>query len=135
MIVKTEFLRFRNHPRPISYPLSLAGRWAYTETFDISQLPRIEKLLFVPIANEQVFLPDVWVEEENVPYAWRCESCLAGSGRYNEVFQTDWERLRDLAEGNPSPKQMDQIRDHARQQEIILTWARGVKENVPDRTK
>lgn len=127
MIVHTSYLKFRELPRPVRYPLYLMKYGGLTETFELGTPFPVHQLIFVPVVNEQVFFPDVEVNEKQVPYCWRCESCLAGSGRYGEVFQTDWETIGNLTRGTPSPDQMNQISDHAHQHEIMWAWARGLE--------
>jgi hypothetical protein len=76
---------------------------------------------------EEVYFSNIYVNEEDVPYLWKCESCICGSGNYRNVFKTDYEKFENLHNGSPSEKQMNQISEHARQHEIIWSWARSLK--------
>jgi hypothetical protein len=127
MIVRTQYFKFRELLRPVRYPLCLGKYGGLTETFEPGTPFPVHQLIFFPVTEAEVYFPDVYIKEEEVPYSWQCESCLAGSGRYGEIFQTDRERIGDLVQGKPSEKQMNQIRDHARQHEIMWAWARGLE--------
>lgn len=128
MIVRTEFLRFRERPRPVYYPIMLSVPGVGPKEFDPRDiLSQTQRLTFTPETMEEVYFSNIYVNEEDVPYLWKCESCICGSGNYRNVFKTDYEKFENLHNGSPSEKQMNQISEHARQHEIIWSWARSLK--------
>lgn len=127
MIIRDEYsyLIRRETPRPTYYPVMLPissyGNGLYT-----GAEATVRKLTFHPEVDERVHYPDVYVNEEDIPYRWGCLDCYSASGDRN-AFVTDWEKIKDLVWGQPSPRQMDEIREHAKQHQIIWSWVRGLE--------
>ena len=72
----------------------------------------------------------------DVPWRWKCWSCYAACGEDRHLFKTIWARREDLGERGgrdrggwctPSSFQQDEIREHAKQHEIMWSWVRGLK--------
>jgi hypothetical protein len=59
-------------------------------------------------------------------YCYQCMSCYLACGTKEEVFTTDYAEAKDLKDG-PTKDQQEQIRQHTKQHQIMLQWARSVK--------
>lgn len=114
--------------RPVGLTQGLDQAYATTVTNNI--------LFFAPEFDEEVLRPDAYVKVWDVPWRWYCQSCLAASGNYRDLFRTDYARRENLlGQGNrehggwdtPTVQQQDQMVAHAKQHEIMYAWAKGLK--------
>lgn len=135
MIVREEWDKYKLHgPIPYKYPLYLATPGlAETSPATIGDL---QQLIFEPECDQDVYLLDVYIKVWDVPWRWKCQSCYYGSGNDRDIFRTDYVRREDLGEkgdrdhggwSSPSYSQQDQMRQHAKQHQIMFSWARSLK--------
>lgn len=135
MIIREEHDRFRlQPPQPYYYPWYRPMSAGIGE--DIPAVGEMDRIIFTPEYDDQVLEPNVYVKVWDVPWRWVCQTCYMASGGHRAVFKTDWVRREDLGERGdrdrggwctPALSQQDQIREHAKQHEIMYAWAKGLK--------
>jgi hypothetical protein len=77
------------------------------------------------LEHDGVFLLPV-PEWSSHQYRYRCSDCHLDCGTDEDGFVTDWACAKDIKDG-PTETQLDQIRKHTKQHQIMLAWARSLK--------
>ena len=135
MIIREEFDRFRlEPPRTFYYPWYRPLRGGIDK--ELPPIGEMDRILFTPEFDERVQEPNVYIKVWDVPWRWVCQSCYAACGSDRYLFKTSWVRREDLGERGdrdrggwcaPAYSQEEQIRQHAKQHEIMWAWVRGLK--------
>lgn len=135
MVIREKFDHIRlEPPRPFYYPWYRPLRGGIDE--DLPPIGETDRILFVPEFDERVLEPNAYIKVWDVPWRWKCWSCYAACGEDRHLFKTIWARREDLGERGgrdrggwctPSSFQQDEIREHAKQHEIMWSWVRGLK--------
>ena len=110
----------KNWYYPLVFPCGIFSGPTPCSTGDIST---VSKILFELEHDGILRHVDEW---ENAQYRYYCVDCYLACGDRRNVFSTCFEEARNIKDG-PSIRQLDQIRSHAKQHEIMWSWVRGLK--------